>query len=326
MDLVKAEARTHALHRSGLLDGAATLGLDKLAGLARYVAGAKYAAIHLLDGTSQHRVGESGGLQLGAGPVEASMCLPVVESELPLYTADATEEALFAGHPLTSGPAPVRLFAANPLRDATGVTIGTLCVFDDEALTLDDARLSLLADLALHVGEHLQLHSRVQQLGHAATHDVLTGLPNRVLLSERLARAMTRRARREGDPALALIDLDGFKAVNDSLGHQAGDALLIEVSNRLSEAVREEDTVARLGGDEFVVLYEQLPADRSDEVADALRVRLGQALVQPVTVADKQIAVGASVGFVRSVKDELGYELLGRADKAMYEQKQKRSA
>lgn len=321
MDQVKSRAREEALSLSGALDGAASLGLEKLARLASFVAGSRYAAIHLLGGTFQDRVAEAGGLPLGRTPVTDSMCLPVVESERPLYLPDATESDLFTQNPNTRGPTPVRLFAASPLRDAQGVTIGTLCVFDHDRLELSKEQLGLLGDLAEHVREHLELHSRVRQLGHAASHDPLTGLANRTLLSERLARAMTRRGRHPGEPALALIDLDGFKAVNDALGHQAGDDILVQLGQRLVAAARGEDTVARLGGDEFVVLYDQFPHDGAEAVMTGLKDRLISALADPYLVNGDSLAVSASVGFVQSRAEELGYELLGRADLAMYGQK-----
>lgn len=254
------------------------------------------------------------------------MCIQVVEAERSLYLPDATEAAEYVGNPYTSGPQPIRFYSAVPLRTEAGVTVGTLCVYDYDRLELDDERLALLEDLADHVREHLELHSQIRRLGHSATHDVLTGLPNRALLSDRLAHAMTRRTRHPGEPALALIDLDGFKGINDQLGHQAGDEVLVQVAARLLAAVREEDTVARFGGDEFVVLYEQLPEDGIDEVLCALHQRLSRALDAPLIVRGDAVSVAASIGFARSNPGELGYELLGRADLMMYEQKVKQKA
>jgi diguanylate cyclase (GGDEF)-like protein len=326
MDHVKGRIRDEALRRLGALDGTASVGLDKLARLAKFVAGSQYAAIHLLGDAYQDRVAEAGGLPLGRDPAADSMCLPVVESERPVYVPDATQAKLFAQNANTTGPTPVRLFSATPFRDDQGVTIGTLCVFDHDSVELSREQLDLLGDLAEHVREHLELHGRVRQLGHAATHDPLTGLANRALLSQMLARAMTRRRRRPGEPALALIDLDGFKAVNDSLGHQAGDDILVQLGRRLLALAREEDTVARLGGDEFVVLYEQLPDEGADVVVAGLQRRLIDALADPYLVEGDSITVNASIGFVRSRADELGYELLGRADLAMYEKKRSSSA
>jgi diguanylate cyclase (GGDEF)-like protein len=321
VDLLKADARNASLTRLGILDSAGSVGLEKLARLAQFVAGCRFAAIHLLDGEHQHRVAAAGDLGLGQTPVTESMCLRVVEAEQPLTVVDATLDTGFEGNPWVTGPDPVRFYSATPLRDDVGVTIGALCVFDDEPMAIDDQRIGLLADVASHIGDHLALHSLVRELGHSATHDALTGLPNRTLLSDRLAQAMAKRRRQRGEPALALIDLDGFKAVNDELGHQAGDQLLVLVAQRLSSAVREADTVARLSGDEFVVLFDELASD--DEFA-SVAARLAGALDAPLSVAGSTLRVRASMGFVRAEPDELGYALLGRADAAMYDAKTNR--
>lgn len=326
MDEAKAAARDAALRRQGALEGAAAAGLQKTARLAQFIAGSQFAAINLLDGQYQHAVVTAGSLPPARTPVEESMCIQVVEAERTLYWPDATEAEQFVGNPHTHGPQPIRFYAAAPLRGEAGVTIGTLCVYDFDRIELDDERLRLLEDLADHVREHLELHSRVRQLGHSATHDPLTGLPNRALLSDRLAHAMTRRGRHAGEPALAVLDLDGFKAVNDRLGHQAGDEVLVQVAQRLLAAVRAEDTVARFGGDEFVVLYEQLPPERIAAVLCALQQRLSSALDEPLIVGGQALSVAASIGFVRSTAGELGYELLGRADSMMYEQKASKAA
>lgn len=324
MDQYKAAARDAALRNQGVLDSAATAGLEKTARLARFIAGSRFAAIHLLDGQLQHRVAEAGGVPLGRTPVQDSMCIQVVEAERNIYLPDATQVPQYADNPYVNRPNPVRFYAATPFRSEAGVTIGTVCVFDYNRIDIDEERLRLLEDLAEHVREHLDLHSRVRQLGHSATHDPLTGLPNRALLSDRLAHAMTRRGRHAGEPALAVLDLDGFKAVNDRLGHQAGDEVLVQVAKRLQAAVRDEDTLARLGGDEFVVLYEQLPEAGLDELMNKLCWRLSSALNEPLNIAGEQLQVAASVGFVVCQEGELGYELLGRADQVMYQQKASR--
>ncbi len=304
-----------------MLDSAAAMGLDRAARLARFISGSRCAAVHILDDRFQHRIASADGPALGASPVEESMCIRVVEAGTGIYTPDATCDERFHGNPFTSGPEPVRFYSAAPLRVDTGAVVGTLCVFDTKPLELDAEQLALLEDVAMQVAQHLALHRSSRELAHAATHDPLTGLPNRTLLSDRLAHAMARRRRRAGEPALALIDLDGFKDVNDRLGHQAGDEVLVETAQRLCSCVRAEDTVARLGGDEFVVLYEELPDEALDKVVDMLLQRLEHAFVRPFCVQGEVVDITASVGLVAAEPDELGYELLGRADESMYRRK-----
>jgi diguanylate cyclase (GGDEF)-like protein/PAS domain S-box-containing protein len=162
------------------------------------------------------------------------------------------------------------------------------------------------------------------ELRHQALHDALTGLPNRVLLSDRLSHALDL-ARRANEPmALVLLDLDRFKEVNDTLGHQIGDLVLIEVARRLAKPIRASDTVARLGGDEFAVL---LPAVTDLEQAQLVADRIVKVLNEPFHVVDGlMLEVGVSIGialFPDHAED--GGKLLQCADVAMYTAKQEQS-
>ncbi len=157
-----------------------------------------------------------------------------------------------------------------------------------------------------------------EQLRHQALHDSLTDLANRALLQDRLEHALARLDRHGGLLAVLLLDLDAFKTVNDTLGHQVGDQLLALVAERLRTAVRPSDTVARLGGDEFVVLVE----DASDP-ADALAAtqRLLGALAAPISVASRDIQVRVSVGIAVGGPGAQPGDLVRDADVAMYQAK-----
>ena len=156
------------------------------------------------------------------------------------------------------------------------------------------------------------------ELTHQATHDPLTGLPNRVLLEDRLQQACARLHDSSGAVSLLFIDLDGFKAVNDTFGHTIGDQVLVEVAHRLRRIVRSVDTVARLGGDEFVAFCEAL-AER--EVREVVQ-RLHDAIGIPLMINGEAIRIGASIG-VESTRDPGATfdDLLARADQAMYREK-----
>ena len=158
-----------------------------------------------------------------------------------------------------------------------------------------------------------------EQLRHRAFHDALTALPNRELLRDRIRHALDRASRDGGSVAVVLLDLDGFKLVNDSLGHSAGDVLLSNIGRRLLDAVRPGDTVARLGGDEFAVLVEY--AGEGDDVL-ALVERICATLRTPVAIQNEQICVSASAGVALSGDPSTGAEeLLRNADLAMYRAK-----
>jgi diguanylate cyclase (GGDEF)-like protein/PAS domain S-box-containing protein len=156
-------------------------------------------------------------------------------------------------------------------------------------------------------------------LERQAMHDPLTRLPNRMLLMDRARQAVARLDRSDGVLAILFIDLDKFKAVNDNLGHDAGDRLLVSVSERLAELMRDSDTVARLGGDEFVILAEEI---ESEGEAMALAGRVLDALERPFPLGSADVAMLASVGVAVSRDSNVDPEaMLREADLAMYKAK-----
>lgn len=154
------------------------------------------------------------------------------------------------------------------------------------------------------------------QLRHQAFHDALTGLPNRALFQDRVEHAIARQARMPGNAAVLYLDLDDFKATNDTAGHTSGDQLLAQVAERLSRCVRPGDTVARLGGDEFAILVEGV---EGNEDAVAVAARIQAALRDPVPVDGQLLSARASIGIaVCSVDGSSAVDLLRDADVAMY--------
>lgn len=188
---------------------------------------------------------------------------------------------------------------AEPHLDAEGRVAEVLVTFDDVT--------------ARKTAEH--------ELAVQTFRDRLTSLPNKALFMERLAQALLRTERRKVSAGVLFLDLDRFKVVNDSLGHEAGDQLLVQVARRLKGALRPEDTVARLSGDEFVVLLEDLPS-----VADALRVaeRVGIAMETPFEVVGQEVYVSCSTGLAMSADAEATpSDLVRDAEVAMYRAKAK---
>ncbi|MEP6883364.1 MAG: EAL domain-containing protein [Gammaproteobacteria bacterium] len=165
------------------------------------------------------------------------------------------------------------------------------------------------------------LETANKQLRHLATHDALTGLPNRVLMDDRISQSIMLAERHSQTFAVILLDLDRFKLVNDSLGHRAGDELLKEVAQRLKGVVRDVDTVARLGGDEFVLIVTPSP---EPEAAQQVAQRILASLQAPVRVADVEIHTSCSMGIAFYPTDASSVEtLLAHADAAMYCAKQR---
>lgn len=173
--------------------------------------------------------------------------------------------------------------------------------------------VSLLSDITA-------LKAHESELEHIAHYDALTGLPNRSLLADRLHQAMAQAQRRGLRVALAFLDLDGFKAINDQYGHEAGDHLLIAVASRMKHTLREGDTLARLGGDEFVAVLVDL---ENAEVSTPMLNRLLDAAAQPVQFGDAVLQISASLGvtFYPQANDVAADQLLRQADQAMYQAK-----
>src|SRR5829696_1150812 len=260
----------------------------------------------------------------------------LTRSEEPLSADDrwVVDRVASSGTPLlmpnnTREPAARRWLAAYGMRQAVvvplvggGGTVGLLVVADrlGDIRGFDADDVLMLETVANHAGVALRNGELIDRLRHDALHDALTGLPNRASLQRSLAAALDEvAAGRTGGAAVMILDLDEFKAVNDTLGHQHGDALLIEVGGRLSSAVGGAGTVVRLGGDEFAVL---LP-DTSDEER-VLRIgrRMLRALEQPIALDGLEVEVGASVGIALAPAHATDpAALLKRADLAMYDAK-----
>ncbi len=159
-----------------------------------------------------------------------------------------------------------------------------------------------------------------ESLAYAAIHDPLTGLPNRELFMDRLDLALRRATRGRHEVAVIFLDLDRFKLINDSLGHEVGDQVLIAVADRLSTAMRDTDTIARFGGDEFTVLCE---AVSDEDSCMELAQRLVDAMVQPLALQSGEVFVTLSVGIALSSAGTSGAEMLRNADVAMYRAKER---
>jgi diguanylate cyclase (GGDEF)-like protein len=211
----------------------------------------------------------------------------------------------------------VRSMVVVPLLHA-GDAVGVLKVMSGEPTSFDDADIEVLELLAGFIADALANASSHGRLGHQALHDPLTGLPNRSLLMDRLDQALERARRNGSEVAVLFVDLDGFKAVNDALGHAAGDDVLRAVAGRLAATLRAGETLARFGGDEFVLVCED-----TSQAIDAVERRVSAAVAE-VDAASGGLGLGVSVGLVRSSGAERGAdEILAAADAEMYRTKQR---
>ena len=219
-------------------------------------------------------------------------------------------------------------YSTGKLAIVTGFTIWSLCLLLHPWIV----KFRAYADIASHVWNMqkslisigmilVMLEEQVSSNEWLALHDELTGLPNRRLFSDRLAVAIERADRMRGHLALLILDLNGFKSINDTMGHQAGDQVLREVASHLRRSVREEDTLARLGGDEFIIVASDLGVDQT---LDHFMELVQTALEEPVLVEGQTMLVTASLGMAVYPEDaEDSIKLLRVADQRMYALKQR---
>ncbi|MBS1213935.1 MAG: hypothetical protein H6R26_2552, partial [Proteobacteria bacterium] len=181
--------------------------------------------------------------------------------------------------------------------------------------TMSDGR-RLAITMAMDVTDRRAIEEKVQHLAH---YDALTDLPNRILLQDRIGRALALARRTGGALALIYFDLDYFKSVNDSLGHAVGDALLVAAAQRLKSCMRDSDTVGRFGGDEFLAL---LPEIASETQAAVVGEKIRKAMAEPFVLSGKTLSISSSIGIALFPRDGEDFAaLLKCSDVAMYEAK-----
>jgi diguanylate cyclase (GGDEF)-like protein/PAS domain S-box-containing protein len=203
----------------------------------------------------------------------------------------------------------------------------TVWIHDRSKLVRDAEGLPLFVQgVMFDVTAQKEAELRMQ---HMAYHDSLTGLPNRAMFEEHLALALARSQRNGSSVAVIFMDLDGFKDVNDELGHAAGDDLLRVVAHRLREGTRTTDLLARLGGDEFLVLLADLPDERApspEEVLEVVTARMSTRVAEPIPLRGRTITTSISLGSAMYPKEaRTADELMRLADASMYAQKRRGS-
>jgi diguanylate cyclase (GGDEF)-like protein len=305
--------------------------LDRLARLIESQSHEVMASILLLDDDGLHlRHGAAPRLPkayveaidgVAVGP-DVGSCGTAVHRREPVIVTDIRTDPLWARYCTLAGGHGLRSCWSAPIFSHRGEVLGTFAMYTGEARapSASDMRLVNLATRIAGIAiERQKAEERIQRLAH---YDALTGLPNRALLRDRLGQALRAAERGGRGVAVAFIDLDDFKLINDSLGHGAGDALLRIMSQRIQACVRGSDTVARLGGDEFVVVL----ADQSgppEAVRQTLQ-RIIDHVARPATLLPgRDVQVSCSAGLAFYPADGLdGEALLANADAAMYRAKE----
>jgi diguanylate cyclase (GGDEF)-like protein len=286
--------RLAALRDTALLDGEPDEAFERLNRLAVELLDVPVSLVSLVGEDRQFFAGQVGLPEPWASyretPLSHSFCQHVVNQDEPLIVEDARSDPLVSDN-LAVGDLGVVAYAGIPLRTRDGNVLGSFCAIDGRPRHWSERDLHILGDLAVLASDLIELH-------HAravpALHDPLTDLPDRALFGELVAGSVTRATRYGACTSILALGLDGFRLINEALGHAAGDRILVSVSRRLTEALRDSDAVCRVAGDEFLVLCESA-RDEADALMLAERLRQ-TVIAAPVDIDGREQPIAATIG------------------------------
>ncbi len=306
-----AIARCAAISNYQILDTPEEPAFDDIVRLVARICGTPYSSISFVTDERQWFKAQF-GLGLRETPIAQSFCAHTIRQEDIFVVKDAARDPIFAAYPNVTGPPHFRFYAGAPIRAADGTPIATLCVIDAkprlrgisqierETLRLlaaqIETQLELRRALIARDDQAAQQQKMARELAHVANHDALTALPNRRVFQARCADAVNAAITSGRSTAVMMIDVDHFKQINDSLGHDAGDTLLRHFAQRLRQSVRKADVVARLGGDEFGVILNNVGGGAQ---LAALVASVHTRLRQPFAYDGRVVDCHASIGVAR---------------------------
>jgi diguanylate cyclase (GGDEF)-like protein len=307
-----------------ILDTEPELEFDALTRLAAHTFQAPIAVVAMMDADRLWFKSKL-GLDIPQLDRKVAFCAhAIVRPREPLVIPDLLADARFVDNPLVAQAPHLRFYAGAPIVDASGHALGTIAVIDAQPRPFSQSQREALIDLSALVVTALQARRRAMDLQTLAMTDHLTGIGNRARFDKALISEL-KYSMRTGDVfSLLTMDLDGFKGVNDTHGHQAGDEVLTEVARRLTALVREGDVLARLGGDEFGIVVR----NGSRVTTASLAKRIASSVGEPVTLSGgESVTIGVSVGIAEYSDDvAMPATLLARADQELYRAKEQAQA
>jgi len=304
-------ARLAALRSYCVLDTGREARFDDLTCLAASICDAPVSLVSLVD-ADRLFFKSSHGLDAREVPYPDFFCGHAIRQRDLFVVPDATKDARFARHPLVSGPPHARFYAGAPLIAPQGHVLGTLCVVDFRPRELQPRQAETLRILARQVMSQLELNLQ-------AMRDPLTGLYNRRQLEESLHREILRSRRDESTVGVMAIDIDNFKRINDTLGHDVGDAALRALAAELASCVREEDIACRAGGEEFVTILPGASEAALRSRAEAVRRTIEQA---QIPAREGTVRLTVSIGLATfPLHGDTDSAILRAADAALYSAK-----
>jgi diguanylate cyclase (GGDEF)-like protein/PAS domain S-box-containing protein len=258
------------------------------------------------------------GLQVGP---KAGSCGAAVYRREAVVVANVMSDPLWTDHWELAVAHGLRSCWSTPILSHHGVVLGTFAMYSTTVREPTESETRIVDAATRIAGIAIERKQAEDRIHFMANHDALTGLPNRALLSDRLAQAVVYAQRYDRWVTVVFVDLDNFKFVNDSLGHNAGDELLKIVAKRMVDCVRGTDTVVRLGGDEFVILLFGQP--KNADMASTTLQKIRSAIAEPIQVDGHDLQVTCSIGLANYPNDGADPEtLLANADAAMYRAKE----
>lgn len=310
-DVSREAKRLDALHRYDVLDTPPEESFDRITRLAKSALHMPIVLVSLLDSNRQWFKSRQ-GLDATETPRNISFCTHAIQTDEPYIVADALEDEKFRDNPLVLGPPNIRFYIGIPLKTPDGYNIGTLCAIDTKPRQLSQTQIDLMRDLARLVVDELELRQ-------IATTDSLTGAQTRRSFHLEVKKEMERAKRFNRSAGFIAMDIDHFKTINDTHGHQAGDIVLRNFAAICKASLRSIDLFARLGGEEFVIVLPETGHPGAISVAERLRQNIA---VTPISDGERRISVTASFGVTDFFgEDRTVQSILGRADRALYKAK-----
>ena len=307
--------RLQALYEYDVLDTPQEEVFDRITRLARHITGAPVSFISLIDANRQWFKSVS-GLDLSETPRHISFCGHTIARDEPLVVENALDDARFCDNPFVVDPPYLRFYAGLPLTTPQGYNLGTLCVIDYTPRRIAAHELDALRDLAA-------LTMRELQFRRLASTDPLTRAFNRRMLERLGEKEIARAARQHTSFSFAMLDLDRFKAINDTYGHDEGDRVLRQIAETFFANLRAQDTLFRLGGEEFGVLLVDTTPEMAARVIERVR---GAVEATRVALRDMEVPVTVSAGLAHYDAQDPAYasieQLLKQADRSLYRAKQ----
>ena len=303
--------RLAALRDTALIEGEPDDAFARLNRLAVELLGVPVSLVSLVDEDRQFFAGQVGLPEPWASfretPLSHSFCQHVVNSGEALVIDDARSDPLVSDN-LAIRDLGVAAYAGMPLRMRDGNVLGSFCAIDASPRHWSERDLRILGDLASTAADLIELH-RVQRV--PALHDPLTGLPDRALFAELVAQSVTHAGRSRECAAVLALGIDGFRLINEALGHTSGDKVLVSVGQRLTAALRGGDAVCRVAGDEFLVLCESA-RDEADALVVARRLR--EAVIgDPIDIEGRDQPIAATIGVACTTSQVEPAELIDAA-------------